>query len=93
MSFVVNIIARRADITGSEGGVYEVRGGVDRAATTISTRIIGTTSTTTVSEDNPLWDVRAVADGSGGALEIQVKGENGKTIRWVAHVQTIEVKI
>jgi ribosome maturation factor RimP len=60
--------------------------------TTISTRIIGACSKTVVSEDNPLWDVQAVADGNNGALSIQVRGENGKTIRWVAHVQKIEVK-
>lgn len=92
MSFVINIMARRTDTSGSEGGVYEIRGGVDRATTTISTRILGTTSKTVVSEDNPLWDVRAIADGTNGALNIQVKGETGKTVRWVAHIQTVEVK-
>lgn len=92
ISFIVNIIARRADGTGSEGAVYEVRGGIDRTMTTISTRLIGVPSKIVASEDNPLWDVKVTADGVDGALNVQVKGENGKTIRWVAHVQTIEVK-
>jgi hypothetical protein len=92
MSFIINIIARRTDGSGSEGGVYEIRGGIDRTMTTISTRLIGTVSKTVVSEDNPIWDIRALADGVGGALTLQVRGENGKTIRWVAHIQTIEVK-
>jgi hypothetical protein len=92
MSFIINIIARRTDGSGSEGGVYEIRGGVDRAMTTISTRLIGTISKTVISEDNPIWDISALADGVDGALTLNVRGENGKTIRWVAHIQTIEVK-
>jgi hypothetical protein len=91
MNFVVNIIARRSDIPGQESGAFEVRGGIDRGVDVSTTRIVGLTSTITVAEDNPGWDVRVEADAFNGALRIRVQGQNGKTIRWVAHIQTVEV--
>lgn len=93
ISYTINFIARRTDSFSSEGGVYEIRGGIDRLNAASSTRLIGSPSTTTVSEDNPNWGVFVAVDTTDGALKIQVKGENGKTIRWVAHIQTVEVQI
>lgn len=91
MSFTVSIIARRTD-SGSEGAVYDLRGGVDRGPFASSTALIGKLNKTVVTEDNPVWDVSADVDVASGALRFWVKGEPGKTIRWVAHIQTVEVK-
>lgn len=91
-AFTVTIIARRTNTSGSEGAVYELKGGVDRASTTASTRIIGNSNKTVVSEDNPTWDVRAIIDTSTAELQMQVRGETAKTVRWVAQIKTVEVK-
>lgn len=92
IAFTATIIARRTNTSGSEGAVYELKGGVDRAVSASSTRIIGNPSKTIASEDNPNWDFRPAVDMSTGELQIQAKGENAKTIRWVAHIKTVEVK-
>lgn len=91
IAFTVTIIARRTD-SGMEGAVYEMRGGIDRAIMADTTSLVGVTSKTVVVEDNPVWDIDVNADTTNGALRILVKGEAGKTIRWVAHIQTVEVR-
>ena len=78
-------------VADGEGAVYELRGGIDRGATVLSTRLIGNVNKTVISEDSPPWDVLAEADNYTGALRLKVKGESGKTVRWVAHIRTVEV--
>lgn len=90
VAFSITFVGRRTDATG-EGAVYELRGGVDKASTALSTRMIGGVNKMTISEDSPAWDVQADADTFVGALRLKVKGEAGKTIRWVAHIRTVEV--
>jgi len=90
VSFTVTIMARRTD-TGTEGAVYEIRGGIDKGAANASTRIIGTISKTVIAEDDSLWDVNAIADVVNGSLKILVLGATGKIIRWVAYTRTVEV--
>jgi hypothetical protein len=91
VSFTVKVIARRTD-SGGEGGIYEIKGGVDKGTFNSSIALIGKINKTIVSEDNPIWDVNIDTDTTTGALRIWVKGENGKTIRWVAHLETVEVR-
>lgn len=90
VAFTITVIARRTD-SGNEGALYELRGGIDRQDTVLSTRIIGRINKTVIAEDSPLWDVIVDADTFFGALRVKVKGEDGKTIRWVAHIRTVEV--
>ena len=90
VAFTITVIARRTD-SGNEGALYELRGGIDRQDTVLSTRIIGRINKTVIAEDSPLWDVVVDADTFFGALRVKVKGEDGKTIRWVAHIRTVEV--
>ena len=91
IAFTITFASRRADSNG-EGAVFEIRGGINKGTTAMSTRIIGVLSKTIVSVDNPLWDVNVTADTSVGALRIFVKGEDFKTIRWVAHIKTVEIR-
>ena len=92
MSFVIQFVARCTNSVGQESGAFEVRGAVDRAVNVSTTRLVqGLTSKTIVAEDNPGWDVKVEADTFNGALRVKVQGENSKTIRWVAHIQTVEV--
>ena len=90
VAFSITVISRRTDVEG-EGAVYELKGGIDRASTVLSTRLIGGINKTVISEDSPPWDVKVDADTFTGSLRIKVKGEVGKTIRWVAHIRTVEV--
>ncbi len=93
VAYTITFIARRTDSFSNEGAVYEIKGGIDRSASLISTRLIGTPSKTVISEDNPTWNVSVSADGINGSLKILVKGETSKTVRWVAHIKTVEVSI
>ena len=91
MAFTIKIVARRTDIPGQESGAFELRGGIDRDLDVSSTRIVGIVSKVIVAEDNPTWHAVAEANTFDGALRVKVQGQNGKTIRWVAHIQTVEV--
>lgn len=91
MAFTIKIVARKTSGTGQESGAFEVRGGIDRDVSVASTRLVGIISKTIVAEDNPYWDVTVEANTFDGALRVKVQGQNGKTIRWVAHIQTVEV--
>lgn len=93
MAFIITLIARRTDSFSNEGAVYEIRGGIDRSNTVVSTRLIGIPSTTIISVDNPSWDIKVSADGINGSLQVMVKGETSKTIRWVANIKTVEVMV
>lgn len=37
------------------------------------------------------WDVQITADDTNEALQINVSGQTGETIRWVGHVQGVEI--
>jgi hypothetical protein len=93
IAYCITVIARRTDSFSNEGAVYSIQGGIDRSVSYISTRLIGTPTKTVLSEDNPTWDISVHADQIFGALQIRVTGEHSKTIRWVAHIQTVEVSV
>ena len=57
-----------------------------------TTSLIGTVSTLgTDVEDDASYDVSIAADNTNDALQINVTGKTGETIRWVAHVDGIEI--
>jgi hypothetical protein len=91
MAFKITVMGRRTD-SGNEGAVYIYHGGIDRVISTLSTRIIGQVSSIVVSEDSPVWGFTVDANTTLGTLRLMANGENGKTIRWVAHIETVEVK-
>lgn len=89
-TFDILIAARRTDATGGGAG-YRYLGVIRKDGTVGSTTFIGAPSKTNIGETNSIWDVRVTADNTTGALKIEVRGENSKTIRWVATIQTTEV--
>ena len=91
ISYIITIIGRRINSSSNEGGVYQISGGVDRLSSLSSIRLIGVPSRQVFSEDNPIWDVRVVVNQVHGSLDIEVRGEYSKVIRWVGHVHTVEV--
>jgi|694.fasta_scaffold02159_37 hypothetical protein len=57
-----------------------------------TTSLIGTVSILgTDVEDDASYDVSITADDTNDALQINVIGQTGETIRWVAHVDGVEI--
>ena len=84
--FTIKVAGRRTDADG-EGAAYKFEGAVDNNGGT--TALVGSPLKTVIAEDNTAWDVDVTADNTG--LHITVTGEAGKTIRWVASVDLVEV--
>jgi len=58
-----------------------------------TTSLIGTVSTIgTDVEDNASYDVTITADNTNDALDIQVTGVVGDTMRWTVHIEGVEIK-
>lgn len=89
-TFDILVAGRRTDATGGGAG-YRFVGVVKRDTTAGSVTFVGTPSKTVIGETNNAWDAAVSVDTTTGAFRVRVTGENGKTIRWVATVQTTEV--
>lgn len=89
-TFDILVAARRTDATGGGAG-YRFVGVVKKDATAGSVTFVGTPSKTVIGETNNPWDAAVSVDTTTGAFRVRVTGENAKTIRWVATVQTTEV--
>lgn len=70
-------------------GSYEIKGAIKNIAGTTS--LVGSATVTTIAEDLALWDVRITADDTSDKLMLEVLGDDGTDIRWVASVRTTEV--
>ncbi len=81
-AFYILLSARRTDAN-DESAAYEFRGCIDRNAGV--TALVGTVTKTVLAEDTAAWEADVVASDANDALVIQVTGEAGKTIRWVAY--------
>lgn len=77
----------------SSGGAsagYRFRGVIDNNAGTTS--MVSPPTVEVIAEDVGAWDVAIEADNTNDALVIKVTGAASTNIRWVATVQTTEVK-
>jgi hypothetical protein len=89
-TFDILVTARRTDATGGGAG-YRFVGVIRKDATAGSTTFVGTPSKTVIGETDAAWDASVTANTTNGDLRVTVTGQNAKTIRWVAVVQTAEV--
>ena len=89
-TFDILVTARRTDAADESAG-YRLVGVVDRQSGAATTALVGTVTKTVIAEDNAAWDVDVYVDTTLGGFTVQVTGEAGKTIRWVAVVNTAEV--
>lgn len=89
-SFKVRITGHRTDAGDGHAG-YTVEGVIFRQAGVGTTAFQGAPIKNVIAESDPSWDINISADTTNGSLKIEVKGQAGKTIRWVAHVETLEV--
>jgi len=85
------LVAARETGADNFSAIYSFVGGIDRNASAASTAIVGTVSKTVVAEDDVDWDCNVNADTTNGSLRIQVTGEVGDDINWVARVERVEV--
>ncbi len=88
--FDIYIAARRTDVDDESAG-YLVQGVIDRNTGVATTALVGAITKTVIAEDTVAWDVDVNADTTNGSLRIQVTGEVGKTIYWVASVKITQV--
>lgn len=86
--YTISIAARRTDVDG-ESAAYVLRGCIDNNAGT--TALVGALDKTVLAEDTAAWDVTAEADDTNDRLAVKVTGEAGKTIRWLARIDFVEI--
>ena len=84
-------LVARNTASDTDSVVWEFKGAVRRGATAATTTLIGTPSIDLIASDGSSWTFALTADTTNGALKVTVTGEAGKTIRWVATVNTTEV--
>ena len=88
INYSVQVVARRTDATG-ESAAWELKALADSFSGTVAN--VGNVYEVIVARDDATWLVDARADDANNSVGIYVTGAAGKTIRWVAEVETSEV--
>ena len=89
-TFKVTVTGHRTDLGNGHAG-YTASGVIYRGAGANTTSIQGSVQKVVLAESNPSWDINITADTTNGSLKVTVTGETGKTIRWVALIETVEI--
>jgi hypothetical protein len=89
-TFKATVAARRIDVTDGHAG-YTLQGVVYRNVGPASIAIQGKVSKSIVTESNRSWDINIDVDVNTGALVVFTVGQNGKTVRWLTVIETVEV--
>lgn len=89
-TFTATITGHRTDTVNGHAG-YKIEGVVYRGVGVATTTILGNPVLTVLSETNNEWEIRVYADTTIGALAFTCIGQSGKTIRWLAKIETVEV--
>jgi len=89
-TFKITITAHRSDVNDGHAGFF-IKGVIYRQSGPNTTAMQGFTNVEIISRSNPSWSINTVADSVNGCLAITVTGETGKTIRWLAHLETVEI--
>lgn len=90
-TFSGKLVARQN--TTGDCASWRFEGTIRRSANAAATALVAAVTPTSVSADAgaAAWTVTVTADTTNGALTITVTGEAGKTIRWLADVETVEL--
>lgn len=88
--FTATITGHRQDASDGHAG-YKIEGVIYRAGGAPTTAVVGAVNKNVLGSSNPAWDVHISADNTYGSLKVNVKGEIGKIIRWVALIETLEI--
>jgi hypothetical protein len=87
-TFTIRVTGRRTDAPG--WAMYSFVGGITRDATAASTTL-QRVSRTVLDESTGSMNCVVTGDATNGALQIDVTGVNGQTIRWAATVEITQV--
>ena len=88
MFYTIDIVARRTDATGESGG-WTLKGVVDNFSGNVQN--VGNIYEVAVARDDTNWAVDVLADNTDDALNVVVTGAAGKTVKWMATVETQEI--
>jgi hypothetical protein len=89
-TFKITVTAHRSDVNDGHAG-YLIKGVIYRGSGVGTTAMQGFTNVEIISRSNPSWTINTTADNVNGCLAITVSGESSKTIRWLAHIETVEI--
>jgi len=89
-TFKATITAHRTDGTDGHAG-FMVRGVIYRGAGSASTAFQGSPIVEILGSSNPGWSINTTVNTTNGSLRFVATGESGKTIRWLAAVETVEI--
>jgi hypothetical protein len=89
-TFTATVTAHRTDGNDGHAG-WIIKGVIYRDSGAGSVAFQGVPVVETISRSNQEWTINTVANNVNGSLGFTVQGESGKTIRWVASVETVEV--
>lgn len=87
----------RATVTGHETtpgnghAGFEITGVIYRGSGAGTIAFQGAPNVSVIGRSSTAWKAAVAVDTVNGALKISVTGQSGKTIRWLAHVETVEV--
>ena len=89
-TYKATIVGHRTDGMDGHAG-YTVDGVVYRMSGANTTALLGKPIKQILAESNTPWDINITADATNGSLSFFVKGQSGKTIRWLVLVETVEI--
>jgi hypothetical protein len=89
-SYEISLTAKRIDLFG-DAASYKIVGAIARDDLLDTVYLVGTPSVTIIGYTDEAWNFTVEADTNTGALAIQVQGSAGKTVRWLAKINTLEV--
>lgn len=89
-TYKATIVGHRTDGDDGHAG-YTIEGVVYRMSGANTVALLGKPNKQVLAESNTPWDINTVADTTNGSLSFFVKGQSGKTIRWLVLVETVEI--
>ena len=87
-NYNVRVVAQ--SVPSGKVAMFELNGGIWRAANAASTALMDTPDQTFSQKVSNTWTVDIIAETSQGALFVQVAGEAATTVQWVAKVEIVQ---
>ena len=93
-SFDITVAGLRTDANCSAAASFNFIGAIAQGNTgPTSTFMVNGYSKSVIAKTDSTWDVNLVANTTGGSLDIQVNGNVGQTVRWVAKIDAVEISL
>lgn len=70
---------------------YKLEGVIHVGLGPSTTALVGSVTKTVLGESNAAWDCQATADTTTGYLKLEVQGEAGKNVEWIAIGEILEI--